>query len=93
MTPGVIKTHKLLLSDGTRHMAPNVPNSLERSRLSIGPKSMHDVLEHFLTAKSTKIDPTLIWSFSDEEVLIKSQESAIDSKGTPHYAVLCEIQS
>lgn len=78
---GVIKTHKLLLSDASRHMAPNVPDSLEQSRLSIGPKAIKDIIDHFPTTRSAKSDPQLIWSFSDDEVQVRSQESSADSRG------------
>ncbi|THH32490.1 hypothetical protein EUX98_g1666 [Antrodiella citrinella] len=79
---GIIKTHKLLLSETSRHMAPNVPDCLEQSRLSIGPKAIGDMIDHFPMSKSPKSDPQLIWSFSDDEVNVRSQESTPDSRGT-----------
>lgn len=78
---GVVKTHKLLLGEPSKHMAPGIPDSLEQSRLCIGPKAIRDLIDHFPLSKSAKSDPQLIWSFSDEDVQIRTQESSLDSRG------------
>ncbi|TCD69521.1 hypothetical protein EIP91_007451 [Steccherinum ochraceum] len=79
---GVVKTHKLLLGEPSKHMAPGIPDSLEQSRLCIGPKAIRDLIDHFPLSKSAKSDPQLIWSFSDEDVQIRTQESSLDSRGS-----------
>ncbi|KAH8103973.1 Rad9-domain-containing protein [Cristinia sonorae] len=79
---GVIKTHKLLLSETSRQMAPNVPDSPVLSRLCIGPKAIKDIIEHFPVSKFTKVDLQLIWSFGDDEVQVRSQESSTDPRGS-----------
>lgn len=62
-------------------MAPNIPDGLQQSHLSINPKAISDTIEHFTTAKSVKYDTQLIWCFGDDEVQVRSQEGSIDSKG------------
>ncbi|CAL1714621.1 unnamed protein product [Somion occarium] len=82
---GVVKTHRLLLAETLKHMAPNVPDSVEESNLSIPPKNLKDIIEHFNTAKVGKVDPQLIWTFDTDSVLVRSQES-FNSKGTSQIA-------
>ncbi|EPQ56505.1 hypothetical protein GLOTRDRAFT_115739 [Gloeophyllum trabeum ATCC 11539] len=77
---GVIKTHKLLLLTPTSLMAPGEPEALNESRLTIGPRSVKDMIEHFPATKSTKSDPQLIWSFNHTDVQLKSVDSFFDSK-------------
>ena len=62
-------------------MAPSVPDSSSESRLTIGPKALKDLIEHFPVAKANRSDPQLIWTFDDTEVGLKSLESSIDSRG------------
>lgn len=62
-------------------MAPGVPDSYNESRLTIGPKALKDLIEHFPVAKASRSDPQLVWTFDDTEVGLKSQESSIDSRG------------
>ncbi|TFK44246.1 Rad9-domain-containing protein [Crucibulum laeve] len=78
---GVVKTHRLLLQTPTSLMAPGVPDATNESRLTIGPKSLKDMIEHFPLSKGAKSDPQLVWSFGDTEVALKSMESSIDSRG------------
>jgi len=62
-------------------MAPGVPDSYNESRLTIGPKALKDLIEHFPVAKATRSDPQLVWTFDDTEVGLKSLESSIDTRG------------
>lgn len=62
-------------------MAPGALDSPNESRLSIGPKAVKDMIEHFSSAKGGKSDPQLIWSFGETDVQLKSWETSIDSKG------------
>ena len=78
---GVIKTHRLLLLAPTSLLAPDIPDGFNESRLTMGPKSVREMIEHFPSAKGGKSDPQLIWSFGDTEVQLKSWETSIDSKG------------
>ena len=63
-------------------MAPGVPDTNNESRLTIGPKALKDLIEHFPVAKANRSDPQLVWTFDDTEVGLKSLESSIDSRGT-----------
>ncbi len=81
MLVGVVKTHRLLLLDAPSLLAPSVPESFNESRLSVGPRAIKDMLEHFSLAKGPKSDPQLVWSFGDEEVLLKGLESSLDTSG------------
>ncbi|KAF9263402.1 hypothetical protein L218DRAFT_973189 [Marasmius fiardii PR-910] len=78
---GVIKTHRLALMTPQSLLAPGVPDTSEESLLTIGPRAIREIIEHFPLAKGVKADPQLIWSFEDKEVRVKSLESSIDSKG------------
>jgi len=78
---GVVKTHRLpLLALGTL-LAPGVPDATNVSRLTIGPKVLKDLLDHFPISKSARSDPQLVWTFDITEIGLKSVESAIDSRG------------
>jgi cell cycle checkpoint control protein RAD9A len=65
-------------------MAPGIPDGYNESRLNVGPKSVKNMIEHFVSAKGGKSDPQLIWSFGDTEVQLKSWETSIDSKSQPN---------
>jgi hypothetical protein len=67
-------------------MAPGVPDTDNESRLTIGPKALKDLIEHFPVAKVNRSDPQLVWTFDDTEVGLKSLESSIDSRGI--YSIL-----
>ena len=62
-------------------MAPGVPDADDESNLTIGPKSVKDMIEHFPIAKGPRSDPQLIWTFRDADVELKSSDSSIDTKG------------
>jgi cell cycle checkpoint control protein RAD9A len=76
-----VKTHRLVLLTPTSLMAPGVPDSYNESRITIGPKALKDLIEHFPVAKANRSDPQLVWTFNDTEVGFKSLESSIDSRG------------
>lgn len=76
-----MKTHRLLLLTPTTLMAPGVPDATNESRLTIGPKALKDLIDHFPISKSARSDPQLVWTFEDTEVGLKSVESSIDSRG------------
>ncbi|KAF9527306.1 Rad9-domain-containing protein [Crepidotus variabilis] len=78
---GILKTHRLLLLSLTTLLAPGVPDSTNESRLTIGPKGLKDLIDHFPVSKSAKSDPQLVWTFDETEVGLKSVESSIDSRG------------
>ncbi|KAG7446334.1 uncharacterized protein BT62DRAFT_968065 [Guyanagaster necrorhizus] len=78
---GVIKTHKLLLSTPTSLLAPDIPDNSTESFLTIGPRAIKDMVEHFTSTKNGKSDPQLIWKFGQHEVEVKSLESSVDTKG------------
>ncbi|CAA7261786.1 unnamed protein product [Cyclocybe aegerita] len=78
---GVVKTHRLLLLTPTSLMAPGVPDAANESRLTIGPKALKDLIDHFPVSKGAKSDPQLVWTFEDAEVGLKSVESSIDARG------------
>ncbi|KAL0577028.1 hypothetical protein V5O48_004962 [Marasmius crinis-equi] len=65
---GVVKTHKLVLMTPQSLMAPGVPDTSDESLLTIGPRAMREIIEHFPLAKGIKADPQLIWSFEEAEV-------------------------
>ncbi|KAH9485464.1 hypothetical protein JR316_0002372 [Psilocybe cubensis] len=62
-------------------MSPGVPHSSNESRLTIGPKTMKDLLEHFPVSRGARSDPQLVWTFNDDQVSLRSMESAVDSRG------------
>ena len=78
---GVTKTHRLPLLTPTALMAPGLPDALHESNLTIGPRAVKDMIEHFPLSRSTKSDPQLIWSFGESEVELRSLESSFDAKG------------
>ena len=80
-TTGIIKTHRLLLLTPTSLMTPGVPVAPHESRLTIGPKAIKAIIEHFPPARGPKSDPQLIWKFGETEVDVKSHDHSIDAKG------------
>ncbi|KAF9050067.1 Rad9-domain-containing protein [Panaeolus papilionaceus] len=78
---GVIKTHRLNLLTPGSLMAPGVPDADNESRLTIGPKALKDLIDHFPVSRGQRSDPQLVWTFEESEVGLKSLESAIDSRG------------
>jgi hypothetical protein len=69
-------------------MAPGVPDAFNESNLTIGPKAVKDMIEHFPLAKGAKSDPQLIWNFGESEVELRSLESSIDTKGLTVHTLL-----
>lgn len=88
---GIVKTHRLILQTPSAMMAPGSPDTDNESHLTIGPRAVKDMLEHFPVARGTKSDPQLVWSFKDTEVEVKSLETSLDSKG--QVVVLLECSS
>ncbi|KAJ7045466.1 Rad9-domain-containing protein [Mycena alexandri] len=78
---GVVKTHRLLLLTLTSFLAPGVPDAANESHLTVGPRAIRDMIEHFPVPKGVRSDPQLIWNFGESEVEVKSFESSLDSKG------------
>ncbi|KAJ7084342.1 Rad9-domain-containing protein [Mycena belliarum] len=78
---GVVKTHRLLLLTLTSFLAPGVPDAENESHLTVGPRAVRDMIEHFPVPKGTRADPQLIWNFGESEVEVKSLESSLDTKG------------
>jgi cell cycle checkpoint control protein RAD9A len=79
----VVKTHRLNLLTPTSLMAPGVPDPTNESNLTIGPKSVKDMIDHFPIAKGPKSDPQLIWTFRETDLEVRSLESSNDAKGLP----------
>jgi cell cycle checkpoint control protein RAD9A len=78
---GIVKTHRLPLLIPTSLLSPGVPDSENESRLTIGPRAIKDITEHFPNARGAKSDPQLVWTFGDTDVEVKSLESSIDTRG------------
>lgn len=75
---GVVKTHKLLLLNATLLTAPHIPDTFNESKLTIGPRAVRDILEHFPVARGPKSDPQLEWNFSEEEVHLRGLDASLD---------------
>ncbi|KAI0676048.1 Rad9-domain-containing protein [Trametes maxima] len=78
---GVIKTHRVPLNPADNLMFPMMPDAGSESRLTIGPKALKNMLEHFPFGKGSKSDPQLVWNFTDTEVQLRSLETSVDAKG------------
>jgi cell cycle checkpoint control protein RAD9A len=90
--PGVVKTHRLLLLTLTSFLAPGVPDAGNESHLTVGPRALRDMIEHFPVSKGARSDPQLIWNFGESEVEVKSFESSLDAKGRRCFSVKSFIQ-
>lgn len=77
-TAGIVKTHRLVLSIPSALMAPGVPDTPNQARVNIGPTALRNMLEHFPMNKGARADPQLIWSFSNENVSLRTCESSMD---------------
>lgn len=62
-------------------LSPGVPESSNESRLTVGPRAIKDITEHFPSGRGMKNDPQLVWTFDSTQVDIKSLETSIDTKG------------
>ncbi|THH15263.1 hypothetical protein EW146_g5185 [Bondarzewia mesenterica] len=60
-------------------MAPGTPDDPNAARMTVGPKAVKDMVDHFPSTKSSKNDPQLIWCFDDTEVHVRSPESSLES--------------
>jgi len=78
---GIVKTHRLPLLVPTSLLSPGTSDPLAESHLTIGPRAIRDITEHFPNARGAKSDPQLVWTFGDTEVEVKSLESSIDTRG------------
>lgn len=76
---GVTKTHRLLLSTPTSFHAPASVDSPLVSTLLIGPKAVKEMIEHVHVSKGG--NSSLIWTFDEGQVAVKTLESKLDSKG------------
>ncbi|KAG6850968.1 hypothetical protein H0H93_005837 [Arthromyces matolae] len=90
---GVIKTHRLILLTPASLMAPGIPEVENESNLTIGPRALKDMIEHFPLARGVKSDPQLIWSFGDVEVELRSLASSLDAKGRAQLATELAISA
>lgn len=75
-----MKTHRLLLNACTL-VCPSMPDTANESKLTIVPKTLKDLLEHFPFPKGPKHDPKLIWKFTNEDVYLKGHEASLDVNG------------
>ena len=82
---GVVKTHRLLLTQ-TDLIAPHITPSSIESQVTIGPRTLKDMLEHFPHSKSSKSDPQLVWRFAANDVKVKSMELSGAKCMSPHVA-------
>ncbi|KAF8444547.1 Rad9-domain-containing protein [Boletus edulis BED1] len=90
---GIVKTHRLPLLIPTSLLSPGVPESDNESRLTIGPRAIKDITEHFPSGRGVKNDPQLVWTFGDTDVDVKSLESSIDTKGRAQLATELTISA
>ncbi|KIY74343.1 hypothetical protein CYLTODRAFT_385147 [Cylindrobasidium torrendii FP15055 ss-10] len=78
---GVIKTHRLLLSSVTTILSPGLPDAETESLITAGPRAIKDMVDHFPTARGSKSDSQLVWTFGKDEIEVKTLASSVDSKG------------
>ncbi|KAM5544194.1 hypothetical protein V8D89_001854 [Ganoderma adspersum] len=78
-----LTTHRLSLNPMTDPLSPSMPDPSLETVITVGPKTMKSMLEHFPFSKGSKSDPQLVWNFHDEEVVLRSLESGADGKGRP----------
>lgn len=90
---GIVKTHRLPLMIPNSLLSPGVPESSNESRLTVGPRAIKDITEHFPSGRGMKNDPQLVWTFDSTQVDIKSLETSIDTKGRMQLATELTISS
>ncbi|KIJ18756.1 hypothetical protein PAXINDRAFT_161563 [Paxillus involutus ATCC 200175] len=90
---GIVKTHRLPLLVPSSLLSPGVPESENESRLTIGPRAIKDITEHFSSGRGMKNDPQLVWTFGETDVVVKSLESSIDAKGRAQLATELTISA
>ena len=77
----MVKTHKLPLHTiETAHQFTDDPGE-DESYITIGPKMLKDIIEHFPSVRGNKGDPQLVWGFANSEVIIRSMETSLDTRG------------
>ena len=78
---GVVKTHRLPLHTiESAHQFTDDPGE-DESYIRIGPKMLKDMIEHFPSVRGNKGDPQLVWGFTNSEVIIRSMETSLDTRG------------
>ena len=65
----------------TALMAPTCPDAPEESKVTIGPRALRDVIDHFSVNKGAKSDPQLVWTFADGELTLRSSDSIAGNRG------------
>ena len=65
----------------TTLVEPSFPDPTSESKVTIGPKALKDVIDHFPVSKGGRSDPQLVWTLSDVELTLKSSESSIENRG------------
>jgi len=45
---------------------------------------LKDIIEHFPSVRGNKGDPQLVWGFANSEVIIRSMETSLDTRGELH---------
>lgn len=90
---GIVKTHRLALLIPNSLLSPGVPDSQNESHLTIGPRAVRDITEHFPSGRSMKSDPQLVWTFGETDVDVKSLESSLDTKGRTQLATELTISA
>jgi len=78
---GVIKTHRLQLSTDAEFLAPVLPDIENQSLLTIAPRPIRDIIDHFPSARNSKSDPQLLWTFGESQVQVRSMESSLETRG------------
>jgi len=77
----VVKTHRLPLHTiESAHQFTDNPGD-DESYVTIGPKMLKDIIEHFPSVRGNKGDPQLVWGFANSEVIIRSMETSLDTRG------------
>ena len=78
---GVVKTHKLPLHTiESAHQFTDDPGE-DESYVTIGSKVLKDIIEHFPSVRGNKGDPQLVWGFANSEVIVRSMETSLDTRG------------
>ncbi|KAJ2917795.1 hypothetical protein MD484_g2648, partial [Candolleomyces efflorescens] len=65
----------------TTLVEPSFPDQTSESKVTVGPKALKDVIDHFPVSRGAKSDPQLVWTFSDSELTLKSSESSVENRG------------
>lgn len=76
-----MKTHRLPLHTiESAHQFTDNPRD-DESYVTIGPKMLKDIIEHFPSVRGNKGDPQLVWGFARSEVIVRSMETSLDTRG------------